>query len=192
MKDLTPKLAPEQAYLATAGHEIRTPLNGILGTVSLLLETELSPAQRQYAEAIHQSSAQLIDMLNNMLDYARLEAGKVELDARPLDPEKLAREVVELLAPRAHRKGLDIAVSICPDVPEQVLADPAKIKQILFNLVGNALKFTDTGAVLVDINYTSNRLAFRIIDTGPGLTPEAKAGLFKRVRTSRVGRRKQG
>ena len=105
---------PEQTFLATASHEIRTPLNGILGTVSLLLETELSPAQREYAETIRLSGARLLDLLNNVLDYARLDASAVEIEAEEFCPARLCGEVVELLSPRAHAAGLDLAVRTLP------------------------------------------------------------------------------
>ena len=107
----------DQIFLATASHEIRTPLNGILGTVSLLLETELKPAQREYVEAIQLSGSRLLDMLNNVLDYARLDAGEVELEETWFCPASLATEVVELLAPRAHTANIDVAVCNRIDTP---------------------------------------------------------------------------
>ncbi len=184
MTDDTRDLTSEQAFLATTSHEIRTPLNGILGTVSLLLETELDPAQREYAEAIRQSGSRLLDLLNNILDYARLDAGQIELDNQPYDPGSLAREVVELLAPRAHAKGLDLGVAVNADCPATVLGDASKLRQILFNLVGNALKFTEAGSILIQISAQDGALHFAIYDTGPGLTEAAQGEIFGAFRQS--------
>ena len=178
---------PEQTFLATASHEIRTPLNGILGTVSLLLETELSPAQREYAETIRLSGARLLDLLNNVLDYARLDASAVEIEAEAFCPSRLCGEVVELLSPRAHASGLDLAVRSLPSPMPGFIGDAGRIRQILFNLVGNALKFTARGAVLVDAEIVSEGLAFHIRDTGPGISREDQARLFEAFRQTAAG-----
>jgi len=169
---------PEDTFLATASHEIRTPLNGILGTVSLLLETELAPAQREYAEAIRMSGARLLDLLNNVLDYARLDASAVELEVENFCPVRLGREVIELLSPRAHAAGLDLAVRAQPLPMPTYSGDAGRIRQILFNLVGNALKFTRQGSVLLDIIDRQEGLEFRVIDTGPGIAESDRAQLF--------------
>ncbi|MFN3608884.1 MAG: ATP-binding protein [Hyphomonas sp.] len=178
---------PEQTFLATASHEIRTPLNGILGTVSLLLETDLSPAQREYAETIRLSGGRLLDLLNNVLDYARLDASAVEIEAENFCPVRLCGEVVELLSPRAHAVGLDLAVRSLPSPMPGFLGDAGRIRQILFNLVGNALKFTARGAVLVDAEVIPDGLAFHIRDTGPGIAPEDQARLFEAFRQTGIG-----
>lgn len=175
---------PEQAFLATASHEIRTPLNGILGTVSLLLETDLSPAQREYAETIRLSGARLLDLLNNVLDYARLDASAVEIETESFCPLRLAREVAELLSPRAHAAGLDLAVRGLDWPMPTFDGDAGRIRQILFNLVGNALKFTATGAVLLDVEPRADGLAFHVRDTGPGISPADQARLFEAFRQS--------
>ncbi|MBU4569305.1 MAG: response regulator [Alphaproteobacteria bacterium] len=179
--------SPEQAFLATASHEIRTPLNGILGPVSLLLETDLSPAQREYAETIRLSGGRLLDLLNNVLDYARLDASAVELEQENFCPLRLAREVTELLAPRAHAAGLDLAVRATSWPVPIYQGDAGRLRQILFNLVGNALKFTRRGAVLVDVEPRGDGLAFHVRDTGPGIAPADQARLFDAFRQSSAG-----
>ena len=169
MSEKDPDLKAGQAFLATASHEIRTPLNGILGTVSLLLETELNPSQREYADAIRNSGERLLDLLNTVLDFARLDAGAVELSNDVFRPSALAREVIELLSPRAHARSLDIAMRCQFDRSLTLRGDSGKTRQILFNLIGNALKFTDSGSILLDMAYEQGRMRFDIIPPSPRL-----------------------
>ncbi|MEM7765927.1 MAG: ATP-binding protein [Pseudomonadota bacterium] len=179
-----PDPRPEQTFLATASHEIRTPLNGILGTASLLLETELSPAQRDYVNTIRSSGARLLDLLNSVLDHARLDAGAIDVEHAPFCPVGLAREVTELLAPRAHAASLDLAARALSLPMPTMVGDAGRLRQILFNLVGNALKFTARGGVLVDVSVRPGGVQYSITDTGPGIAAADRDSLFEAFRQS--------
>ncbi|MDP3492986.1 MAG: response regulator [Hyphomonadaceae bacterium] len=173
---------PDAAHRFTAAvsHEIRTPLNGILGMAALLEEGELSPAQRDYTGAIRKSGARLLDLLNNVLDFSRMEAGDIPLDAAPFDVSDLVQDVAELLAPRAHTSGIDIAAIVHPDLPQRMVGDAGRLRQILFNLAGNAVKFTESGAVLIEARPGQNGLGLELVvrDTGAGVPEHARARLF--------------
>ena len=173
---------PDAAHRFTAAvsHEIRTPLNGILGMAALLEESELSAAQRDYTSAIRKSGSRLLDLLNNVLDFSRMEAGDIPLEAAPFDPADLVQDVAELLAPRAHAAGLDIAAMVHPDLPRRMIGDAGRLRQILFNLAGNAVKFTETGAVLIEARPGSDGAGLDLVvrDTGTGVPEHAKARLF--------------
>lgn len=170
-------------FLRLMSHEMRTPLNGVIGMLGLLTRTRLDGAQRAYAEAAQQSAEHLLGLVNDLLDYARLEAGRLEFDPAPVDIETLVRGVAELLSPRAHDKGLEIVWSVAADVPD-IMADEGRLRQVLFNLAGNAVKFTDTGAVRIAVERVRGSksrpgLAFIVDDTGPGVPPEARERIFE-------------
>jgi CheY-like chemotaxis protein len=147
---------------------------------ALLEEGELSPAQRDYATAIRRSGARLLDLLNNVLDFSRMEAGDIPLDAAPFDPADLVQDVAELLAPRAHGASLDIAAIVDPELPARMIGDAGRLRQILFNLAGNAIKFTEKGAVLIEARRGADGAGLMLIvrDTGIGVPDHARARLF--------------
>jgi CheY-like chemotaxis protein len=180
----TPAEAPaEQQFLRLMSHEMRTPLNGVIGMLGLLQRTRLDGAQRAYAEAARSSAEHLLGLVNDLLDYARLDAGKLEFDAAPVDLEGLVRGVAELLSPRAHDKGLEIAWSVTAEATD-ILGDEGRLRQVLFNLAGNAVKFTATGGVHIAVERAGGsrarpRLAFIIDDTGPGVPKEARERIFE-------------
>ena len=170
----------KSAFLANMGHEIRTPMTGVLGMSELLLATPLDARQRGYASAIHQSGQLLLRLVNDSLDLARIEAGKLHLAHQALDPAALLRAVVDLQKPLAARKQLALRARVDADVPAQVGGDLLRIEQILLNLVGNALKFTERGSVEVALQRVGDRLAFRVADTGPGMAAAQCERLFNR------------
>ncbi|GAM97222.1 sensory box histidine kinase/response regulator [alpha proteobacterium U9-1i] len=173
-------LRAKTTLFATLTHELRTPLNGILGITGLLAQTKLEPAPRSYLDAIRQSGEHLLDLITEILDYSRLEAGRIQLEQTPFDPEAAMQAVAELLSPKAYEKGLDIAVSVRSDTPARVIGDDGRLRQILFNLAGNAVKFTTSGGVLIDLAPRGEgRLRFTVRDTGPGIAAEKQAMIFE-------------
>jgi signal transduction histidine kinase/CheY-like chemotaxis protein len=167
-------------FLAMMGHEIRTPLNGILGMADLLRRASLSPENASYVEAIRSSGAALIALINQILDLSRMEAGRLDLAVEPADLPRLVEGVVELLAPRAQSKGLEIAASISAAAPRFVRADAMRLRQVLLNLAGNAIKFTEKGGVCVAVERREgDTLRFAVIDTGPGVPPDRRAAIFE-------------
>lgn len=178
-------------FLASVSHEIRTPLNGILGMAALLEESALAADQREYVAAIRKSGARLLDLLNNVLDYSRLEAGDIVLAEAPYSPADLVQDVAELLAPRAHAAGLDLASTFDSSLLANVMGDAGRVRQVLFNLAGNAVKFTSRGAVLIEARRSAHGVAYLVHDTGPGLHPQDQHRIFapfSQVRAEDAGR----
>jgi signal transduction histidine kinase/DNA-binding response OmpR family regulator len=165
-------------FVATVSHEIRTPLNGILGMAELLARTGLSSEQSTYVEAIRSSGAALASLIDEILDFSKIEAGKLELVQAPFDPAALVEGVVELLAPRAQGKGLDIASFIANDVPARIIGDAARLRQVLLNLAGNAVKFTAEGGVGLRVARRENTIEFTVVDTGPGIEEQSRETIF--------------
>lgn len=175
-------VTPEQ--LATLSHEFRTPLNGVLGMARLLENTKLTAEQRSYVTALRESGDHLLSLVNDVLHFARLGAASIELSLAPVNVEDLLRQVAELMSPRAHEKGVEIAWAVPAALPT-ILADEGRLRQILLNFAGNAVKFTEAGGVLLTATATPShgegegRLRFSVADTGPGVAPEARQRIFE-------------
>lgn len=165
-------------FLATVTHEMRTPLSGVIGTAELLLDTTLAPDQRTYALAVKSSADAMLSLVDEILDMSRIEADKVVLQAKAFDLADLVEGVAELLAPRAQAKGLDLAVRVTADTPAQLIGDAARLRQILLNLAGNAIKFTETGGVGLRVDRADDGVRFRVVDTGPGFAEADAARIF--------------
>jgi signal transduction histidine kinase/CheY-like chemotaxis protein len=173
-------------FLATVSHEIRTPLNGILGMADLLRDTPLSAEQTAYVKAVQSSGQTLLSLIEDILDFSKIEAGRLDLVSQPFELEPLIEEVVELLSVRAQAKSIEVAAFVDPKLPRQMVGDAVRLRQVLMNLAGNAVKFTDGGGVSIRVEpgQMTGTVAFHVSDSGIGIMPEDRARIFQEFEQS--------
>jgi len=170
--------AEKARLLATVSHEIRLPLSGMLGMNHLLSQTKLNEEQRNYLDGMKQSGQSLVQLVEDLLDYSTMEAGRFKLNPRAENLRRLIESIVEMLAHRAHEKGIEITSFVTPDVPDYLDFDPARLRQVLFNLLGNAVKFTQVGGVVIRARMVEGELHITVEDTGPGMSQAEQARIF--------------
>jgi signal transduction histidine kinase/HPt (histidine-containing phosphotransfer) domain-containing protein/ActR/RegA family two-component response regulator len=173
-------------FVSTVSHELRTPMNGVIGMTDLLLAGQLGPREKRYAEGVRRSGQVLLQLVNDILDHSKIEAGKLDLESIPLDVREIVDEVVALFAETASGQGIELTAIVSDTVPPLVLGDPGRLRQVLMNLVGNAVKFTPAGVVRVSVaalggatDVSEPMLRFEVVDTGIGIAPEARDRLFE-------------
>ncbi|GAL08236.1 BarA sensory histidine kinase [Photobacterium aphoticum] len=171
-------------FLANMSHELRTPLNGVIGFTRQMLKTRLSSSQQDYLQTIEKSANNLLTIINDILDFSKLEAGKLLLENIPFDFTDSLDEVMKLLAPSAHEKGLELTLKVDNRIPTGMIGDPLRIQQVLTNLIGNAVKFTERGNIDVSVELKTDRdesleLQFMVRDTGIGISERQQAQLFQ-------------
>ncbi|MGB6119270.1 MAG: ATP-binding protein [Mesorhizobium sp.] len=175
--------AAKSRFLATVSHEIRTPMNGIMGLAKLLADTRLSAEQNTYVDSISTSATALLALIEDLLDFSKIEAGRIDLEPQPVSPRESVENIVELLAARAYAKGIGLGCFVDPAVPDRFETDPGRLRQLLLNLVGNAIKFTGTGGVMLSVTMATagnaNFIRFAVTDSGPGLAPADRDRIFE-------------